>query len=119
MSNVFEELEKKIDTLIIEVEALKISHQLILEALLPHREYNSLKEEVVLPTLKKLPKSTKKLEPEQLCKVYNFMGKNAPYTCSKCGGLISWDLRPERVHPLHVDKEGHILGNGDCPAWGG
>lgn len=41
MSNVFEELEKKIDKLIVEVGALRISHQMILEALQPSREYHN------------------------------------------------------------------------------
>lgn len=102
--------------LAIALKAIAINTQLQQEALIPHEEYTTLKEEIVLP---KLPKSTKKLDAEQLGKVYNFMGKNGPYICDKCKGLISWDLRPERTWPLHVDKEGHILGNGDCPEWGG
>ena len=71
-----------------------------------------MEEEVKKP--KKLPKSTKKIDTGE---VYNFMGKNAPYTCDKCKGLISWDLLPERRFPLHVDKEGHVIGIGDCPEW--
>lgn len=51
-------------------------------------------------------------------KIYNIASKSGqPYKCSKCGGFISWDLRPERVHPLHCDKLGQIIGDGDCPAY--
>lgn len=84
------------------------------EALQPDLEYTTVKE-----TIHKLPKSTKKLDAGAAGKVYNFMGKGGPYTCKKCGGLISWDLRPERIPPLHVDKDGHMIGNGDCPEFGG
>ena len=56
----------------------------------------------------------------EMGKVYNYMKKDGtPLTCDKCGGLISWDDRPQRVYPMHVDKEGHILGTGDCPKFGG
>ncbi len=51
-------------------------------------------------------------------KIFNIASKSGqPYKCSKCGGFISWDLRPERVHPLHCNKLGQIIGDGDCPAY--
>lgn len=56
----------------------------------------------------------------EMGKVYNYKGKDGtPYTCNKCGGLISWDERPTRLYPMHVDEEGHIVGDGDCPMFGG
>ena len=56
----------------------------------------------------------------EMGKVYNYKGKDGtPYTCNKCGGLISWDDRPTRLYPMHVDEEGHIVGDGDCSKWGG
>ncbi|KKK66429.1 hypothetical protein LCGC14_2964230, partial [marine sediment metagenome] len=39
--------------------------------------------------------------------------------CNICGGKISWDQRPERLTPLHVNKDGKQIGNGDCPEFGG
>ena len=44
--------------------------------------------------------------------------KIAGNPCNKCGGLFSWDLRPDRKFPLHVDSNGKIENNGrngDCP----
>ena len=41
--------------------------------------------------------------------------------CNKCGGLISWALKPDRNFPLHVDSNGKIEKNGrngDCPKRG-
>ena len=109
-------INTKADTTNIKLEALQSQMVMFQEALNPDLEYKVEKlevtEEVVKP--KKLPRSTKKLEAGA---VYNFMGKNAPYTCKECKGLISWDLRPERTYPLHVDKDGHVLGTGDCPEW--
>ena len=68
-------------------------------------------------TLPKQPKDTPKLDTSR---VYDYMSKKGtPYTCNICGGFISWELRPERVIPLHVDKEGHIVGAGDCPNFDG
>ncbi|HEC40837.1 hypothetical protein LCGC14_0938110 [marine sediment metagenome] len=46
------------------------------------------------------------------------MGKDP---CNKCGGQISWALRPGRSYPLHVDLNGKIEDNGrngDCPKSG-
>ena len=56
----------------------------------------------------------------EMGKVYNYKKKDGtPTTCSRCGGLISWDDRPERIYPMHVDDKGHIVGDGDCPMFGG
>ena len=60
----------------------------------------------------KLPKGTPKIDTS---KVYNISGK----ACNICGGKISWDQRPERSTPLHVNKDGKQIGNGDCPEFGG
>ena len=99
----------------IKIEALQSQMVMFQEALQPDLEYTTrVEEEVKKPKVKKLPKSTKKIDTGE---VYNFMGKEKPYTCNKCGGLISWDLRPERIPPLHVDKNGHMIGVGDCPEW--
>ncbi len=109
-------INTKVDMLVVDFKAIHIAYQMLLESVQPDLEYKVKKlevtEEVVKP--KKLPRSTKKLEAGA---VYNFMGKNAPYTCKECKGLISWDMRPERTYPLHVDKDGHVLGTGDCPEW--
>lgn len=34
--------------------------------------------------------------------------------CNRCGKNVSWDLRPERHLPLHVDAKGRQLGDGEC-----
>ena len=82
----------------------------LLEALQPHNEYEERKEEPSVKKPKK-SKSTKKLE----------AGAHRISTtkCTTCGGFISWDMRPERNLPLHVDENGHIKGTGDCPEWEG
>ena len=50
---------------------------------------------------------------------YNYLGKDGhPYTCNKCNGLISWDKHPDVRYPIHVDKEGKIIGDGSCPDFG-
>ena len=36
-------------------------------------------------------------------------------SCYRCNGLISWDKKIEGKFPTHVDKEGHIIGDGSCP----
>lgn len=58
---------------------------------------------------RKLPKSTQKIDAGA--------HRISTTTCNQCGGLISWDMRPERKTPLHVDENGHIKGTGDCPEW--
>lgn len=60
--------------------------------------------------LPKLPRDTPKIDTS---KVYKISGKE----CENCGGKISWELRPKRHLPLHVDAKGHQLGTGDCPGW--
>ena len=35
--------------------------------------------------------------------------------CRTCGGLISFDDYPNTKWPIHVDKNGNIMGNGSCP----
>lgn len=53
-----------------------------------------------------------------LAQKYNYMSKKGtPYTCNKCKGFISWDLRPERSFPLHVNQEGRIVNDGNCPEY--
>ena len=48
-------------------------------------------------------------------KIYNVVDKDGNYIiCTYCGGIISWDLRPERNLPLHCDKIGQIVGDGSC-----
>ena len=64
----------------------------------------------LVPTVKKLPKGTPKIESGKVYKIAN-------KPCNTCGGLISWDLRPERVFPLHVNEDGTIKGTGDCPEY--
>lgn len=39
----------------------------------------------------------------------------ADKTCRYCGGKVSWDLYPHRKAPLHVDDDGFVIENGDCP----
>ncbi len=62
--------------------------------------------------LPKLARDTPKIDTSV---VYKISGK----ACNVCGGKISWDLRPDRPTPLHVNKEGKQIGNGDCPEFGG
>ncbi len=53
-----------------------------------------------------------------MAKVYSYMSaKGIPYTCNKCSGFISWELRPERSYPLHVNQEGKIVNDGNCPEY--
>lgn len=60
-------------------------------------------------------KGSKKIE---LGKVYDFRRKDGKeLICDKCDGLISWDDYPNPKHPIHVDKNGHIIGDGSCPEW--
>lgn len=67
-------------------------------------------EEVVVPAPKKV----------DMGRTYTYMSKKGtPYTCNKCKGFISWELRPERSYPLHVDKEGQIINDGNCPDYSG
>lgn len=56
----------------------------------------------------------------EMGKVYNYRKKDGTeQTCNKCGGLISWDDRPQRLYPMHVDDKGQIVGDGDCPMFPG
>jgi len=99
-----------------------IKFMAFLEAKQPHQEYNTRVEEeivtaatkgkdIIFKGAKKLPKSTKKIASET--------HKISGTTCNQCGGHISWDMRPERKLPLHVDENGRIVGTGDCPEWEG
>lgn len=66
-------------------------------------------EEVVKP--KKLSRSTKKLD------AVKHKISNKP--CRTCGGFISWDGfdKADPTPPLHVNKDGVIIGDGSCPEW--
>ena len=37
--------------------------------------------------------------------------------CKKCQGHISWDDYETTGRPIHVDINGFVIGNGDCPKW--
>jgi hypothetical protein len=55
-------------------------------------------------------------------KVYNFKykdGKNK--ICQKCNSLISFDDYNKETHPwpTHVNEQGHMIGDGSCPAFKG
>lgn len=108
------ELVKSINT---KMEAMQVQLNMFAESLQPSLEHTTLVEEVIEPKKKlpKIPKSTKKIE---LGKVYNYKdGKNK--RCNTCDGLISFDDYNEETHPwpTHVDKKGHIIGNGSCPEY--
>ena len=80
----------------------------------PHEvEYQELEvtEEV---EIKKQPKSTKKIPANGKYKVANTI-------CNICEGHISWDgfVKDTGMHPIHVDKDGNLMGNGDCPEYDG
>ena len=64
--------------------------------------------------IKKQPKSTKKI-------IANGKYKVASTTCNKCGGYISWDGydKSNPSPPIHVDQNGNIEGNGNCPEYDG
>ena len=86
----------------------------VFESNMPDLEYPIEKLEVteeVVKNLPKLPKSTPKIDAGT--------HRISKTTCNQCGGFISWDMRPERKTPLHVDENGHIKGTGDCPEWDG
>ncbi len=38
-------------------------------------------------------------------------------TCNRCGGLITWDYKINNKFPGHVNKEGFLIGIGDCPSF--
>lgn len=47
---------------------------------------------------------------------YDYLNKTGhPYQCNKCQGLISWDKYPDVKLPIHVDKDGKVIGDGKCP----
>jgi len=69
--------------------------------------------------LPKLPKGTPKIDTG---KVYNYKFKNGnDKTCTRCNALVSFDDYNKETHPwpTHVNKEGHIIGDGSCPEYGG
>ena len=50
---------------------------------------------------------------------YSYLDKaGEPHICNRCNGFISWDKYPGVKHPIHVDKEGKIIGDGSCPNFG-
>ena len=50
---------------------------------------------------------------------YNFLNQHGkPYICKQCGGIISWDKYPDVKHPIHVNDQGKIQGDGSCPNFG-
>jgi len=105
----------------IKIEALQAQMIMFQEALNPSLEYidkefdkfkkTKVEEEVV----KKKPKKLKKTH--STGKIEAGAHRISTTTCTTCGGFISWDMRPERNLPLHVDENGHIKGTGDCPEW--
>ncbi len=79
-------------------------------------ELERIKQTEKTDTLEKpLPKLVKGTPKIDTSKVYKISGT----ACNICGGKISWDLRPERLTPLHVNKDGKQIGNGDCPDYNG
>lgn len=75
----------------------------------------TLPEKVMIPEIpnfdKKQPKTTKKI-------VANGKHKVAGKRCDRCQGFISWDGWSQGSLPIHVDVDGIIVGNGDCPKGG-
>lgn len=79
-----------------------------------------VRKEVITNEAENLPIKKPNAPKIEMGKVYNYKKKDGtPTTCDRCGGLISWDDRPERIYPMHVDDKGHIVGDGDCPMFGG
>lgn len=105
IKEIFKEFVISLKALVIHVN---LQEERRAEALNPSLEYTKVEEEVK-KNLPKLPKSTKKIDAGA--------HRISTTTCNQCGGLISWDMRPERKTPLHVDENGHIKGTGDCPEW--
>ena len=111
---------KAVSELAINIKALVINITLQeerrAEASNPSLGYNTrVEEEVVEKEVKKnLPRKTKSNP-----KIDAGAHRISTTTCNQCGGLISWDMRPERKTPLHVDENGSIKGTGDCPEWEG
>lgn len=69
--------------------------------------------------VKKLPKGTKKIDTS---KVYSYKYADGnKRRCNKCQELLSFDDYDKETHPYgtHVDKEGHIIGDGDCSEFDG
>ena len=110
IKGVFKELVISIKALVIHVT---LEEERRAEALKPSLEYTEVEEEV--EKVFKKPKKLKKTH--STGKIDAGAHRISTTTCNQCGGLISWDMRPERKTPLHVDEEGHIKGTGDCPEW--
>ena len=69
--------------------------------------------------VRKLPKGTKKID---TAKVYNYKyADGSKRRCNKCQELLSFDEYNKETHPYgtHVDKDGHIIGDGECTLWEG
>lgn len=71
----------------------------------------SLPEETKIVGVEKQPINTKKV-------VANGKYKVASKRCNKCQGFISWDGWTQGTLPIHVNVDGIIVGNGDCPKGG-
>ena len=68
-----------------------------------------------VPGFKKLPRDLNKGEFD-----FNKEHVVAKKVCSRCGGAITWEYRPDISWPVHVDPNTKkILGNGTCPEYGG
>ena len=108
-----EYLERIADALEQLVEQGRISKdaKAIMEVLKVEDDGLRVVQEVNVP--EKLPKGTKKIE---MGKEYKIAGK----PCRECGGFISWDdYTDTNTLPVHINKEGKIVGDGMCPNYGG
>lgn len=47
--------------------------------------------------------------------------KIAKSPCKYCQGLVSWEgfVKGSGMHPKHVNEDGTLLGDGECPKYGG
>lgn len=69
----------------------------------------------ILKTAHDLEKQEIKKAAEPKVKIYKVVNKDGKnLICKYCGGIISWDLKPERNLPLHCNELGQIVGDGDC-----
>ena len=75
--------------------------------------------EVEIKKDKKWTEGTKMID---TARTYNYkFADGKARTCNKCQGFLSFDDYHRETHPYgtHVDKDGHIIGDGGCSEWDG
>lgn len=79
-------------------------------------DFDQWKTETEPIKLKVKEEITENIHPDKSGRKYKISGN----PCKYCSGLISWDEydhTKKEGHAIHVDGDGHILGDGSCPHW--